>query len=52
MNWHEIMDERALEMDAVIARELRRPGSGKAGRFQRTTFARINRVSGNSDNGR
>ncbi|MBE7503120.1 MAG: hypothetical protein HS113_23120 [Verrucomicrobiales bacterium] len=23
MNWHEIMDERALEMDAVIARELR-----------------------------
>jgi len=23
MNWHEIMDERALEMDAVIARVLR-----------------------------
>ena len=23
MNWHEIIDERALEMDAVIARELR-----------------------------
>lgn len=23
MNWHELMDERALEMDAVIARELR-----------------------------
>lgn len=23
MNWHEVIDERALEMDAVIARELR-----------------------------
>ena len=23
MNWHEVMDERALEMDRVVARELR-----------------------------
>ena len=23
MNWHDVIDERALEMDRVIARELR-----------------------------